>query len=58
MNVQSVVRWHSYHPIDFGSTDPICPVCGDSLGHCVTLIIKDDKECEHEIHADCLAKEQ
>jgi hypothetical protein len=54
MNIQSVVRWNEYHPSNHQGTDPVCPVCGYSLGHRITLLVKDDKDVEHEIHAECL----
>ena len=54
MEIQKILRYHQYHPKNWGGSDPECPICGESLGHSITLLVENEEGGEGEIHADCL----
>lgn len=49
MNIKEVSR-----QIGFCTNhDTLCPVCKESILGSLTVIVKDDKDIEHEIHHEC-----
>lgn len=59
LNITEVVRWNEYRADTFGNPpNPTCPICEESLGHSVTLIVSDAEDNEHEIHANCYSRKE
>ena len=58
MKILEIVRYHKYRPMSFNpdNPDPDCPICNKTIGHSITLIVRDEKGDEHEIHSNCFTE--
>jgi len=54
VDVGEVVRYHNYRPPNEEEPGPFCALCGKTLQHSITLIVKNQDDEEAEVHTDCL----
>lgn len=54
-DITAIIRYHEYKPKSFNPErpDPLCPICGRSIGHSIILLARFRGEQIFEIHAEC-----